>query len=511
MVQERCGVKRNFLALAERDFDLLIIGGGIIGAGIAWDASQRGLSCALIEKGDFASGTSSKTSKLIHGGIRYLENLDFKLVREAIRERETLLKLAPHLVKPLPFLIPMKGKSPRPWPIIQLGVSLYDWMAGKGSVAGHRFLSGQEVAEKEPILALANAERGTIYHDAQMDDARLVLETVQAAAQSGAIVVNHCAVLRLLIEKKRVVGAELEDELTRQHCTLRARQVVNATGPWVDQIRRMADPSARPVIRPSKGIHLVYPDLGLKHAILLSSTRDQRIFFLIPWKGLTLIGTTDTDYEGDPGESTATRVDVEYLLGETNQLLPGLRLEKSKILSTFSGVRPLVAQEKKDPWAVSRGHRIHQDRNGLVSVLGGKFTTFRKIAEDGVDQIARRFPGKKLAPCRTSSSPLGQERLNLRNQKIFEWLQEDPQQKELLCNHHPFIRADVRWAIEEEMAVSLSDLFFRRLEIAHSACHGLDALAAAAQVMGKLLAWDSAESQRQINRYQEEISATHRF
>lgn len=397
---------RDLSCLAGKDFDLLIIGGGIVGAGVAWDAALRGFSVALVEKGDFASGTSSKTTKLIHGGIRYLEQMEFRLVRQAAYERNLLLKNAPGYVKPLPFLIPVVGSSPRPWPLIWLGTHLYSWISGKSPLPRYQFLNKEELLRKEPVLSGIPVRKGVLYYDAQMDDVGLVLATLEAASQAGAVLANHSTVTRFLLEQGRVAGVDVKDKWTGNVFQIRARVVVNAAGPWADRVRQLADPSVSPIVRKSKGIHIVYPDLGLHEAILLSAPSDQRIFFLIPWRGSTLIGTTDTDYDGDPDDAKAEDEDIDYLIRETNRLLPHLKIEKGKIISTFAGVRPLVAQERKDPWAVSRAHLIHEDGNGLVSVVGGKFTTYRKIAEEVVDCLARSFPQKRLKPCRTRSAAL---------------------------------------------------------------------------------------------------------
>lgn len=399
-------MKRDLSKFHGATFDLLIVGGGIVGSGIAWDASLRGLSCALIEQGEFASGTSSKTTKLIHGGLRYLEQLDFGLVRESLKERQTLFRIAPQLVRPLPFLIPVRGRNPRPWPLVRFGIALYDWLAGPPPKQRHRFLRGNEAEKAEPALQGGKVERAAVYTDGQMDDAGLVLAVMEAAERSGAVLANHVCVVGWRMEQGRVQGAEVQDAQGGGRFSIRARQVVNATGPWADRLRRLADPNAPAIVRPSKGIHLVYPSLGLRHALVLSSQRDGRIFFLIPWKGQTLIGTTDTDYEGDPGRAEATPEEVEYLIEGTNRCLPSLNIRRDKVISTFAGVRPLVAREGKDPWAISRRHLIHEDPNGLVSVVGGKFTTFRKIAEEVVDRLAARFPDRKLALCRTAREKL---------------------------------------------------------------------------------------------------------
>ena len=397
---------RDLSQLSSREFDLLIIGGGIIGAGIALDASQRGLSCALIEQGEFASGTSSKTTKLIHGGLRYLEQMDFGLVRESLKEREILYRIASRWVRPLPFLIPVRGRSPRPWPLVKIGVSLYDRLAGTPPAQRHRFLQADQLGETEPLLEKGGIERAAVYTDGQMDDAGLVLAVLAAADKAGATLANHVRVTGWTIEQGKVRGVKAEETPAGKQFLIRARQVVNATGPWADRLRRLANPAAPPIVRPSKGIHLVYPSLGLRHALVLSSPKDGRIFFCIPWKGQTLIGTTDTDYDGDPGRAEATPEEISYLIDGVNGCLPSLQIRREKVIATFAGVRPLLAREGKDPWAISRRHLIHEDPNGLITVVGGKFTMFRKIAEELVDRLAGRFPNKELAPCRTARTPI---------------------------------------------------------------------------------------------------------
>ena len=497
-------MKRDLQALASQAYDLLIVGGGIAGAGVAWDASLRGLSCALVEQGDFASGTSSKTSKLIHGGIRYLENLDFGLVRESLRERGTLLKIAPHRVRPLPFLIPVAGRFPRPWPVVRTGVALYGWLAG--APMEKEILTGERVGQEEPLLAGGPFRRAAGYSDGQMDDAGLVLDVLWAAERAGALLANHAAVAQWIQEKGKVAGAVVEDRLTGRRHEIRARVVVNAAGPWVDRLRRLAVPAARPLVRPSKGVHLLYPDLGLRHALVVSSRTDGRIFFLIPWRGMTLIGTTDTDYSGDPARARAEAADVEYLIRETNAALPRANLLRERVIATFAGVRPLALQEKKDPWAVSRVHLIYEDGDGLLSVVGGKFTTFRKIAEETVDRVARRFPEKRVRPCRTAQTPLGPDRA--REDALARWLRAEPGMGERICPHHRFTWADARQAVEEEMAVSLSDLLWRRLQTGWSPCRGLDSLEETARRVGGWLGWDPGERSRQMERYRQEVEQT---
>ena len=376
-----------------------------MGAGIAWDASLRGLRCALIEQNEFASGTSSKTSKLVHGGLRYLEQRDFGLVRESLREREILFRIAPKFVRPLPFMVPVKGRRPRSWLLVKLGISLYDWLAATSPQHRHRFFGPAQLASEEPLLK-GQADRAAVYTDGQMDDAGLVLAVIAAAEKAGAVLANQLQVTGWHLEQGKVRGARALDRKGNGELLIRARQVVNATGPWVDRLRKLADPSLPEIVRPSKGIHLVYPSLGLRRALVLASPRDGRIFFVMPWQGQTLIGTTDSDYREDPAKAQATPEEVRYLVEGTNECLPSLDIRVDRVISTFAGVRPLVAQEKKDPWAVSRRHLFHEDSNGLLSVVGGKFTTFRKIAQEAVDLIAPRFPDRALAACSTAVTPL---------------------------------------------------------------------------------------------------------
>jgi glycerol-3-phosphate dehydrogenase len=499
-------MKRDLSRLDGKSFDLLVVGGGIIGASIVRDAADRGLSCALVDAGDFASGTSSKTTKLIHGGIRYLEQFDFGLVRESLRERALLLKRAPKLVQPLRFLIPVKGNRPRPWPLIRVGIWLYDCFAGRSPLEPSAIAVGKKLHTIEPQLASSGIEKAALYSDAQMDDIRLVLENLQLADEAGAVPANYLAVQRWIIEQGKIVGAELKDALTGRSFPVRARVVINATGPWADKLRQLADPQAKPIVRPSKGIHLVYPDLGFKHALLLSAPKDDRVFFVIPWRGMSLIGTTDTDYAGDPSAAAAESDDIEYLIRETNSCLPGLNLKKEQMIASFAGVRPLVAEEKKDPWAVSRSHKIHTDPNGLITVVGGKFTTHRAIAQEVVDHLDGLFKEKQLRLCHTALAPIGCAEGNWRSpeiqallqdllkgglihpaqgtrlvqrygkgaSKIFQWIKEDPTQAQTLCAHHPFIRAEIRYASECEMAMTRDDILSRRLQVTWSSCRGSD-------------------------------------
>lgn len=510
---------RDPARLARHPFDLLVIGGGIVGAGIARDAALRGLSVALVEQGDFVSGTSSKTTKLIHGGIRYLEQYDFSLVREACRERRTLLRLAPHLIKPLPFLIPIFRGGPRPAWKVWAGVTLYDWLAGRARLGPHGFYGARRLRQREPLLAEPSIVGGARYFDAQMDDVRLCLENLLAAEGQGAVVVNYAKVVQFRCQAGQVSGAEVE-VVGGGSRLVQARVVVNATGPWADRLRRLADPKAQPIVRGTKGIHLVYPKLPIERAFVLSAHRDGRIFFLIPWREWTLIGTTDTDFDESPERARATAGDVAYLLEETNRLLPGLNLKRDRIVTTFAGVRPLVATGDggRVPWHISRSHLIHEDASGLLTVAGGKYTTYRAIAEEVVDLVLKRL-GKAPIPSRTAEVPLvpgasfenGARHLvelyGARCHAVLDLIRREPSLAAPLCGSHPHLKAQVRYAVEQEAAVTLSDVMWRRLEVAWAPCQGLDCAQAAAEVMADRLGWDSHGLRRQVETYCAEVLA----
>lgn len=509
--------------LGQQPFDLLVIGGGILGAGIARDAALRGLSVALVEQGDFVSGTSSKTTKLVHGGLRYLEQYDVGLVRESCRERQALLTLAPHLVQPIPFVIPVFRGGPRPAWKIRAGVTVYDWLAGRNRLAPHQFYSARRLQELEPVLAESAVTAGAQYHDAQMDDIRLCLENVFGAVEHGAVAVNHARVVRFHVQAPpngagqappksagqvgRVAGAEVDSTAGPGSWLVRAKVVVNAAGPWADAVRRLADPHAASVVRRSKGIHLVYPKLPIQRALVLSAHRDGRVFFLIPWRQWTLIGTTDTDFDESPERARATPDDVTYLLEETNRLLPRLRLERQAIVTTFAGVRPLVAGAggEQVPWHVSRGHLLHEDPNGLLTIVGGKYTTYRAIAEQVVDRVARQV-GKPVGPCRTAELSLNVMQAR-RAQALAELIRRDARLAEPLCASHHHLKAEVRYAVEQEAAVTLGDLLWRRLEVAWTPCQGLDCAETAARVMADALGWDAAGIRRQVETYRAEVLA----
>lgn len=396
-------MKRLPEALTDGTFDLLVLGGGITGAGVALDATLRGLRVALIDRGDFAGGTSSVSSKLVHGGLRYLERGDFKLVYEALHERRLLLHNAPHLVHPLRFVLPFyRDARVPPWKW-RLGLLCYDLLAGRGNLRRSRSLPLARLLAELPELRTQSLVGGADYYDAQMDDARLCLEVIRTAWESGAVVVNY--VEAVAFEKRAGVigGVRAVDRAGSRELVIQARQILNATGPWVDAVCRLAGDTDGPHLQPTKGVHLVAPDLGLSSALLLLHPRDGRVFFVIPWLGKTLLGTTDTEEPSSPEEVRVTPEDVQYLLDGYNHHF-GTPLSPREVLGHFVGVRPLLRARPQEPSAVSREFRVFASPSGLLSVVGGKYTTYRHMAEVITDTVMQRL-GRR---CRetTSRTPL---------------------------------------------------------------------------------------------------------
>jgi glycerol-3-phosphate dehydrogenase len=400
-------MKRMVEALKEEVFDLLIVGGGITGAGVALDGVQRGLSVALIDQGDFASGTSSASSKLVHGGLRYLEHGDFHLVYEALHERGRLLHNAPHLVHPLRFIIPFyRGARVPPWKW-RIGLALYDLLAGRSNIQRSRRLPEVELRQTVPQLNPAGLRGGAAYYDAQMDDARICIEVLQTAAALGACLSNYVEAIGFERREGMIRGIRARDRLQGREFSIRARQVLNATGPWVDQVRQLAGETTEPLLQPTKGVHLIVANPGFSSAFLLLHPADGRVLFVIPWLGVAgadavppklLIGTTDTLAAEPPDQLTVTAEEIAYLLEAYNHYLTP-SLAKADVLGTFAGLRPLIRARPGEPSDLSREFRLFASPDGLLSAAGGKYTTYRHMAEVITDTIARRLHCQK--PCRT--------------------------------------------------------------------------------------------------------------
>ena len=476
--------------------DLLVIGGGITGAGIARDAALRGLRVTLVEARDFGSGTSSRSSRLVHGGLRYLEQGELRLVLESLRERAVLRRLAPHLVRPLPFVLPFFRSDRVPGWKARLGLTLYDLLAGRGNVRRHQTLGKRGLLELEPLLREAELKGGALFYDAQCDDARLTLAVIRAARAAGAEVANYTRVTALLREDGRISGARLSDSLSGEVGETHASLVLNAAGPWVDQIRRLEDPAAQPILRPTKGSHIVVPQprIGNRHAVIFTSPVDGRVMFVLPWGRWTYIGTTDTDAAPDPDAVELEHRDLVYLLRSANALYPAARLAESDVIASWSGLRPLLAADPSTaPSRVSREHRVVRGPSGMLTVAGGKLTTFRVMARETVDRALRELgvsyngrslsdtqplPGGEAAVTDTfrregAELGLAEETVTLLLQSygaetpaLFTLCRQRPELRARLHAEHPAIAAQVVFAVQREFARTAEDVLSRRTHLA---------------------------------------------
>ena len=385
------------------EFDIIIIGGGINGAAIARDAALRGLRVCLIEKNRCGEGTSSKSSKLAHGGLRYLESFNFSLVYESLRERDLLLKTASQYVKPLSFIYPIYEQSSRPFWKIKIGMWFYSKLAKQSSLPSYKLYSKKEVATQCPQLKTKSLKGGALYYDGQMQDKQLVLANIQDACDHGAIVYEQSEVIGLAKYNNQVTGVHIQSENT--FIELFAKSIINATGPWSNTINQLDNVSTKPLVSPTKGVHLVVKSLGLKHGLTLEAPEDKRIFFILPWEDATLIGTTDTPYSGDVDQPRVEDSDREYLLKAANHYLKET-IEKKDIVDEFVGLRPLRYSKK---WAsyTSRDFSLFQTESGLFHLFGGKYTSYRHMAQCAVDTIINQcFFDNRAKPCLTQTQPL---------------------------------------------------------------------------------------------------------
>jgi glycerol-3-phosphate dehydrogenase len=531
--------------------DLLVIGGGITGAGIARDAAGRGLSVVLAEAGDFARGTSTTSSRLVHGGLRYLETRDFGLIYEASVERRRLLDLAPHLVRPLPFLFPVYPESDVGYRMLQAGMWLYDGLSLFRNIRRHRMLRREAALEAEPELRTEGLVGAAHYYDAGVDDGRLTLAAVRAAHEAGAVVLPHVEVVgfeRTGAGQHDLSGAHLHDRLVGETRTLATRVVINAAGPWSDELRRMADPAAEPRLRPTKGVHLMVSRkrLANRNAIIFNSPVDGRVMFLLPWGDFAYIGTTDTDYSGSPAEVRADREDIDYLLASANHVFPGRGLGDEDVLSTWAGLRPLLAPRTQvSEGQTSREHDVWRDLSGMVNIGGGKLTTFRRMARDAADrasEILRRehgvrsnesatygapFPGAPSEPMEAferrvvdDARTCGLEEgvaLHLARTHgtdalaILRRVREDASAGERIVPPLPYLWGEVDHAVEGEMALRLEDVLRRRTHIFYErADGGLEVARQVAQRMSERagISWSPAEIEREVAEYAAAVRAS---
>ncbi len=481
---------RDISKLQKGRFDVLIIGGGINGAAIANMAAEAGLRTALIEKNDFASGTSSKSTKLVHGGLRYLENFEFDLVRESLRERFIQLINVPHLVKPLEFIIPVYKTSPRPFWMIKLGVKLYDFLSGKYLIHPHRVLTIQEVVKELPDINQEGLLGGVSYYDAQMDDARLCLENVLSAREKGANVYNYLEVLRVSKVNGKAQGIEVKDKLTNTRFDIKADRIISCVGPWTNQMLKIENPHAMAKIRTTKGVHIVYQGELSSKAMLVQAKKDKRIFFIIPWKGNSLIGTTDTDFSGNPNDVKVEDEDIEYLFKEALRIFPNKDFQRKNIISSFAGLRPLVRKEGS-PSKVSRNHVLEESYSGIIYVMGGKYTTYRKIAEDVMVLMGREknresslsYPLVGSGVVTDKPASIAKEYkvdealvcylINIYGrcfEDVLKLTKEDESLKDVICSCSPAIKAQIKYAQSVELACKEDDVYWRRLDMGYLPC-----------------------------------------
>lgn len=488
-------------------FDVAIVGGGIVGCGVARDAARRGLRVVLFEQHDFGSGTTAASTRIVHGGLRYLETADFRLVRMDLRERETLLRIAPHLVRPFAFTIPFHDVGA--WQRLRLraGLALYDALAFGSSLPRHR--AGRSQA---------------VYYDARLDSPeRLCIENLTDAAAHGALAFNYAEVTCVVHDGPAVVGVRVRDSLTGDEAEVRARTTINAAGPWFDRVARLVTAPARGRVRMTKGIHLVYPPLT-DHALVLFSQLDGRLMFAIPRQGSTWLGTTDTDYLGDPAEARATLEDVEYVIDSLRNAFP--RLTVDEVLFTTAGVRALVMQ-KGSTSSVSRMHKVTDEAAGgipgLVSIKGGKITAYRAIAEEATDVVARRLGNRQRSTTATEPLPGGRggrrtgasshlyDLYGSRASEIEQLAVAQPELARPLSPKYPDSAAQVVFAVRHEYCLTVSDFLRRRSLLGAAADQGWDAAPAVAAVMGGELGWSSERQKKEMEAYARDIERTLAF
>jgi len=512
--------------MAREEFDVCVIGGGINGAAVARDGALRGLKVALVEAGDFAGATSSRSSKLIHGGFRYLPQWQFRLVYHAIRERELLRhRTAPHLVHAIRFLFPIyKGKGFGRF-TMDVGMWLYDIFARTARSERHRIIGAKAAMGREPTLASANLKGAALYYDAWGDDARITFENVLDAGLHGATVANYVLLESLAKNSDGIVAARVRDVINDERLDIRAHHYVNAAGPWVDDIRRMDDPAASPSVRLTKGVHLVFPisALPVKEPIVLGDDAD-RIVFVMPHDRYVLVGTTDTDFSGDRRAIAADQDDIKYLMKVLSERLPHIALSEDDIASSFAGVRALlISADQKSPSAVPREETILESASGMLSVAGGKLTTHRRIAGKVVDRLMEKLglevaasptlteplPGAREIARRGSSVvalgqniPILQERYGTRAWQVASIAAERPELAMPLAPDCPAIGAEVIHAIRNEMAYCVADFLVRRTSLVWRYPREAEAAApAVARIMAKELGWDPEREEAELSGF----------
>jgi glycerol-3-phosphate dehydrogenase len=525
--------------MTEQELDILVVGGGVVGAGSALDAVTRGLTTAIIEARDWASGTSSRSSKLIHGGLRYLEMLDFGLVREALRERGLLLdRIAPHLVRPVQFLYPLQHRF---WerPYVGAGIALYDTMAfTSGTAHGlhrHRHLTRKHALREAPCLRPDSLTGAVQYMDAQVDDARHTLTVVRTAASFGALAANGAQVVGFLRQGERVTGATVKDTETGRTFDVRAKQVINATGVWTDDTQALADTRGQFHVRASKGIHLVVPRDRLQSNTGIILRTEKSVLFIIPWGRHWIIGTTDTDWSLEKAHPAASASDIDYLLEHVNAVIQS-PLTREDVEGVYAGLRPLLTGESESTSKLSREHVVGHPVPGLVVVAGGKYTTYRVMAADAVDEAARSLDALVPDSCTDQVPLLGADGYRaLWNQRralaastgvhvariehllnrygscvheLLALLRQDPSLGTPLPGADDYLQVEALYAVTHEGARHLDDVLARRTRISIEAWdRGVAAAPTVATLMAGPLNWDEEQKQREIKHYLMRVEA----
>ena len=531
-------------AMTTSELDVLVVGGGIVGVGAALDAATRGLSVGLLEQRDLASGTSSRSSKLVHGGLRYLEMFDFALVREALAERGLLLtRLAPHLVRPVPFLYPLKHAWERPY--VGAGVALYDTMAMTGTydmgVPKHKHIFRKQLARMAPDIRTDDLHGAIRYYDCQVDDARLVMTIARTAANNGAHVATRTKVTGFLRDGERVVGVTAHDLETDAEVTIRARTVINAAGVWTDQVQEVLGGQARLDVDASKGVHLVVPKDRIRSECGFITKTEKSVLFVIPWDDFWIIGTTDTPWDLDLAHPAASKADIDYILGHVNRLLKD-PLDHRDVVGVYAGLRPLLKAVKKqgegnggETTKLSREHTVANPVPGLVLIAGGKLTTYRVMAKDAVDHairdwvarppsITERVPllgayaheartNQRVALSRASGLEVGVidhllGRYGGLIDEVLDLIRARPELGEGLSGAEHYLAAEVVYAVTHEGARHLDDVLTRRTRVSiETFDRGVKAARPAAELMADALGWDPARTDDEVDHYLRRVEA----
>lgn len=516
-------------------FDIIVIGGGITGAGVARDAALRGLTCLLLEKGDFASGVTSKSTRLIHGGLRYLANLELDLVAESLSERAILRKQAPYLIHPMPILIPIYKDDPHGRAIMSIGIHLYDLLSHEKDIPRYFTSNRAETLGFEPRLNQEGLMGSALFYDHQiLMPERLVIENIISAREAGAVLRNYVCAEKIEEADNGIVVAA-KDVLSGTLHTFRSRVLVNAGGPWIDRVRKAGGIDQSKIIFPTKGVHLVLPKLS--DQALFVTSRDQRMFFIIPFSAYSLIGTTDTKYSGDLDDVHADQADVEYLLSESRRILPGMNLSKGSILHTYAGIRPLAfsgASESK----ISRKHRVITEgrSNRIITIAGGKLTTYRNMAEDVVDAACKAL-GRKIA-CLTDKRPLpgglpmeyedyvkgavpefsaryrvdpetAQHLIGFygaRTERVLDIMKTERDLGIAISSESRDIYAQILYSVMEEGVRTVSDIIFRRIHTGITATRGVNQVEKIAEIAGRELKWSEDEKRHHIEEFRNALT-----